>query len=241
MQAAVAGLILLALCAAPAAAGPWGRERGGGFASVSRTGDDSSLWVEYGLGRRLTLLADVGGSGHARHGALMLHREFGAPGRNQRFAATLGVAAGPDGRGGREAGLRVGLSLGAGIGGFDPAGAAQRLPLLGTPLRKGLARIGIDGPVPGWVALDTHAEAGRNHRRMKAEATLGLKPHPRLMTVFQLQGEAVRRPWGAARSLHAQPSVVWQARDGLHLELGLRQRLDGQGARQLRLGSWLEF
>jgi hypothetical protein len=111
----ILGLCLAALAWTPAMAGPWQREEGRGFAALTWRGGAeaaayTSLYLDYGLGPRLTLGLDAGRAADGGGTAIVFLQRAGATGR-LRHSVQLGLGA-------REGApvLRPGLSLGRGFG-----------------------------------------------------------------------------------------------------------------------------
>ena len=166
-----AGFACLALLAAAGAvrAGAWPRDKGHSFVAtasqVSATSlagpvaSYSTVYIEHGLGRNLTLGADFG-HGISGKGKAVIFLRKSLPERpgGHRLAIELGLGAIAG-----EAALRPGFSYG-----------------------RGLTRRGGKG---GWISVETTAEIRLDSGRtdFKADFTLGLNHGDRLKTILQLQ------------------------------------------------------
>ena len=227
-------LALLCGMAGPATAGAWPREAGTGFASLTRwQAQDSAesytaLFLEYGVLPRLTLGLDAGRSVSGQTKAVVFAR---VP-----FGRLMGGLAAAELGWGEIAGrpvLRPGLSLGYSV-----------------------AR----APWQGWLAVDTLIELDMETRQMdvKADITLGLTPQRHgappsdwtLMLQVQTGLVAVQDSLYLLQTegtvpepsfLRIVPSITYQLRDGLHLELGLYRALDGSSEQGVKLGLWSRF
>ncbi|MDR5651026.1 hypothetical protein [Ruixingdingia sedimenti] len=173
-------------------------------------------------------------------GAMSSYGEYGLGG-GWTFGLDLALAGRGGGPGKRVAILRRSFTAGgvqiaaeAGFG-LDARGQGYARP--GIAIGRGFA-----GPVPGWMALDLRAELRGDGARYGAEATLGFRHGDRLMTVFQAQ--AMRDPIGGLW-ISSQSAVVWQARKGVQLELGLRHRIaapiPGPAPLVGRAGVWISY
>lgn len=219
-HAAVLALVL-ALSAGTARPGPWPREAGTGFLSLSHslsreaghpsTGY-SAFYGELGLGGGMTLGLDAGrGDTYGDWSALFFLRRSLDDGRGpNRLAAELGLGRmGADGTGAQVV-LRPGLSWGRGL----PS---------------------------GWATLESYLEYRLAERRAvpKADLTLGLKPGPDRMLIFQLQSGDYP---GAPPYLRLAPSYVQRlGRGEAFVEIGLKAGLAGDETLGLKLGLWRAF
>ncbi|MGC9370960.1 MAG: hypothetical protein ACP5DX_15590 [Paracoccaceae bacterium] len=226
-HAAVLGLAL-ALSAGPAQPGPWPREAGTGFLSLSHSVTEdraragrpvsgySAVYGEFGLGRARTLGLDAGrGDRYGDWSAILFFRRALDDGRGRhRFALEFGLGGmGADGMQ-SQALLRPGLSWGRG---------------LETALG------------PGWAALDSFVEYRLDDRNaaLKADLTLGLKPRPGQMLILQVQSGDYP---GADPYLRLVPSYVRRlGRSGTYLEIGLKAGLAGEETQGLKIGLWHRF
>lgn len=228
--------LILSLWGDGAEAGPWPREPGQAFLSLSveRDGDGNShsgLYGEYGWTARHTLGFQIGHTNVGETNAMIwLQRALDDGQGPHRLAFSLGVGAVR-----REGQLtplgRIGLAYGRGFEGF--AGG-------------------------GWFAVDTHVVIAGDMQQMrysdgltqvetsyltpemtiKGDVTLGLKPLSSLMVITQLRLEE-RQDEGFSAGLAA--SVVHDLIGSAKLELGLVEPLAGPGERAFKLGSWITF
>ena len=229
MRAYAAALILaLALSAGPAQPGPWPREAGTGFLSLSHSLSEdrarpgrpasgySAVYGEYGLGAGLTLGLDAGrGEAYGDWSALLfLRRPLDGGHGPHRFAAEFGVGRiGADGAD-PQAVLRPGLSWG-----------------------RGMETAWGDG----WATLESYAEYRLNDEEtaLKADLTLGVKPGPDRMLILQFQSGDYP---GARPYLRLAPSYVHRlGRGETFLEIGLKAGLAGDETQGLKLGLWRSF
>ena len=233
------GGLALVLCALAALAGPvnagaWPREAGTGFSSLSlwqgRDSADSytALFLEYGLLPRLTLGLDAGRSVSGQtKSVVFLRAPFGRT-MGGLVAAELGL--------GEIAGrpvLRPGVSWGHGIT---------------RPRWK------------GWLAVDTLMEVDLETRQIdvKADVTLGVTPQsdaglPSDWTFMVQVQTGLISLQDSLYLLHTEgitpepaflrivPSVTYQLREGMHLELGLYRGLNGSSEQGVKLGLWSRF
>ena len=210
-------------------AGPWPRDKGAHFLSVSATGRTVSVWVERGLGRGYTLLFDArrdenGGWG----GALRLQGTLRQRGR-WVMAWSVGVA----------------LDMPTSETTIDlrpvPWPGQREIRITwrpGVALQLGLgAGRSLSRPWPGWLALDLRATLGRDGwRRLQAEGTLGLQMTHRWGVMIQTFAEAGRgRP-----QLALSPSVIVRVSPSLRLNAGVHHDLRNRQTKA-RLSTWLEF
>lgn len=231
------GLSVLALCGSACAvqAGPWPRDEGAVFLSLSQEQDAdangyTSLYGEYGLGARITMGLEAGRSNTGDATVLVwVERGFGT---------------GP---------LRYATSLGFGLSRRE----GQMLPVgqLGLSLGRGFAT----GFGDGWAVLDTRVQIAAKpmaeavqvsqsttvlyeylipETGVKSELTLGLKPWQGTMLIGQLRMvQTVDQDFGASLSAAVVRDLGGQAK----IELGLVQPLTGENEPALRLGTWLSF
>ncbi|MGP3699156.1 hypothetical protein [Rhodobacter sp. NSM] len=231
----LAALAGAALCASPAASGPWAREEGSLFLTISHQQDAASdswtgLWAEYGFTPRITLGLDGGMSGGG-DGKLILWAQKAWERGPHRIAAS------------------------AGVGASFIAGKASPLLQVGGGWGRGVTtRFG-----PGWLAAEARAIiAARDvtfsqelnaqtvatytylvpETSGKAELTVGLKPRDRLMLIGQLQLDYGRE---AGLESRLATSLVYDLREPVKLELGLILPVSGRSEPALKLGMWLDF
>ena len=211
--------LLLALCLAsaalPAAAGPWPREKGRGFLSVSVSDDRNEVYGEYGLGRGWTAGAKLafsgGGSDVRPNEAQMLvwrGMQRGAGGAALSFGLAAGVrAAGSDGP-------------------LRPVGAAM--------LAWGH---GFGGPRAPWVTAEAALERGPGLHGTKLDLTYGMRPGKRWLAMAQVQAGQ----WNDGPVL-ARLELSGGLRLGrAHLLVQPSASLRGPRDRRLRLSLWAEF
>ncbi|WP_041669196.1 hypothetical protein [Cereibacter sphaeroides] len=237
MRTALASLALASMVALPASglAGPWARETGRVFLTLSQQQDGAGeswtgLWAEYGLTPRITLGLDAGRSGRG-DGKLILWAQKAWERGPHRIAAS------------------------AGLGAVRLEGALAPLAQLGGAWGRGIeTRFG-----PGWLALEMRGiVTGRNvtlEQRLdaqtvatvaflvpetsaKAELTLGLSPRDRLKVIEQLQLEYGRDSGFDAR---LATSLVYDLARPTKLEMGLILPIESASEPALKLGLWLEF
>ncbi|WP_096784761.1 hypothetical protein [Rhodobacter sp. CZR27] len=231
----LAALAGAAVCAPHAHAGPWAREDGAVFLTLSQQGDAAGeswtgLWAEYGLTPRITLGIDAGVSGRGDGKFILWGQKAWVRGEH-RFAASAGI--------------------GASFIGEEVMPLAQ----LGGGWGRGLStRFGA-----GWVAAEARAiVTARNvtftqqlnsqalatyvymlpETSAKAELTLGLRPRDRLMLISQVQLEQGR---DTGLDMRLANSVVYSLRDPAKLEVGLITPISGEAEPAVKLGLWLEF
>lgn len=142
MRRMIPGVILAALALTPASAGPWPRDDGSGFAALTwrgalETGSYTSLYVDYGLGPRVTLGLDAGRAS-GRDGKLLVFLQRAGTAGRMHHSWQLGL-----GRRDGAAVLRPGVSIGRGFGGDDRTGwvAADAFALIGP---SGAADLKLD-------------------------------------------------------------------------------------------------
>lgn len=241
MRRLAALLLALGLFGLPpgtAQAGPWAREAGDFFFSVSVQGEESrrnlmlgqleperftSFYGEAGLGRRLTFGLDVGSGRYTDQTVAFLRYTFTAPERRWQFAADIGAGQRITEWSGTSRLTRVGLSVGRGFS----AGGGRRWWM---PLSH-------DG---GWMSFDAVAlqDVTLDQTIWQAEATLGLGLTERGTVVFTLKAEE----WPDNEAmLTFLPSVVFELRPGTSLQLGGRVGLEGSDAVGLSFGLWQDF
>ncbi|ABL68890.1 hypothetical protein [Paracoccus denitrificans] len=224
-----------------ALAGPWARDPGGFFATLSverdRAGNShASVYGEYGLSARNTLGFDLG-HGSAGESSLMLwwQRALSGKGPNRR-AVSLGLGAiRRDGR--YHAMGQFGTAWGRG---FDSIPLLRRIPgggWLVVESRSKLAIVRQEYPEEPDVIYEdpTYLMPQTTH---KLDLTLGWHARDKLMLVNQFRFEQ-RDDTGLSGKLAV--SAVRDLAGPAKLELGVIAPLAGEGELALRLGSWLEF
>jgi len=215
----------LLLWPALAGAGPWAREKGSTFVStsysvttpISAPGEDlqrfGALYVERGLGHRLTFGLDAGMDGGNNHSAILFLRrtlDFGT--EHSKFAYQ------------------------SGIGAVNAADGYEYLVQAGASWGRGLeTRFG-----PGWAVLDVSAQYNVAQQSVisKADLTIGIKPVERTKLILQFQAGSYP---GSDPYLRLAPSVARQFGKWTHVEIGAQIGLIGDDRMGLKLGTWLEF
>ncbi len=217
-------------------AGPWAREEGEVFLSLSAEHDRagstySSLYGEYGLGPRKTLGVELGYTDQGETTALLwLQTTLDKPEWANRFAVSAGLGAVErDGvytpLGQIKAGWGRGIEALPG-GGWISAEASFRVT--GT---FETARVR-----QGWVTYETTYLTPE--KSGKAEVTLGFRPRDSLMLINQLRLEQ-RDDTGFSGSLAI--STVYDAPGPAQIEMGFVAPVMGQGEEAIKLGTWLAF
>jgi hypothetical protein len=226
------------LFGAPAAAGPWARDAGSAFVSLRIAAEESQLdmlaglwepetyvsaYGELGLGRNLTLGADIGGGETSRLAVSFLRYTLTPPDATWQFAVDAGFGARQLGEEDPRALLRLGASVGRGFG--EGGGGAWYMPFE------------HDG---GWAVLDavilydTVAEA----EIWQLESTFGLRLSDRFAGTLSVKAEE----WpGSDLLISVSPSVIYELLPGTSLRVGGRMALEGSDAVGLSLALWHEF
>lgn len=226
--------VLLSLLAPGiAGAGPWPREKGHAFFSLTHetAGDGggwTALYAEYGLTPRWTLGLDVGNSPDRTIAMAFVQRAVGAQDRPGRLAFSSGI------------GIETGIAPQA----FGMMGATWGRSL-GTPLGPGwLAvepqlRMGValSEDWPPTLVLDEDGKLATTGLA-KLDLTLGATARPGLILMGQVQMEQALEEDPTARLTASAVRDV--GRRGKVL-LGLSAPVMGDGDPALKLGTWLEF
>jgi hypothetical protein len=212
---------------AAAVAGPWPRQPGAIFVSVSYQAatDAVALWnlqlmppdtytgiyAEIGLTPRLTFGLDGGFSEDGAYSAIVLARyALGDPDARMRYAVSLGAGrSGPP----HQAQVQIGAHVGRG------------LKLAG---RSGWASL----DVAGIHRLDSSDIAA------KADLTLGLNLSETWTTILQLQAGQYA---GSAAYLRIAPSLVRTIGPRLKVEVGLMGEVLGSRQVGAKLATWISF
>ena len=218
---------LIWLVPAAALAGPWPRQQGEIFVSVSyhAATDAVALWnlqlmppetytgiyAEYGLTPRLTFGLDGGFSEDGAYSAIVLARyALGDP----------------------DAAMRYAVSLGAGRSGPPHETQVQ----IGAHVGRGLQL----GERTGWASLDMAGihRLDSSDFAAKADLTMGLNLSDTWTAILQLQAGQYA---GSAAYLRIAPSLVRTIGPRLKMELGLTGEV--QGSRQVgaKLATWISF
>jgi hypothetical protein len=238
---AVLAVLLPLVLTGMALAGPWPREEGGVFLSVSteQDRDDSrydSIYAEYGLSPRNTLGLELGHTKGESSALIWWQR-------------ALDDGSGPN---------RWSISLG--LGAIQRDGRTHPMGQIGTAWGRGFDSLPLLQLVPGggWLALDTRFKMaavtqefdfGPNviadettyltpESTSKAEATLGWHVSDRLMLINQFRFED-REDTGFSSKLAV--SAVQDLVGPAKVELGLIEPLSGPGERAVKLGAWFGF
>lgn len=237
--------LLAAVLAGGASAGPWPRDAGGVFLSLSAEGDRHGngylgFYGEYGLTPRRTLGLELGHSKAGENAALIwLQTVLGGGGGPDRWTGSLG------------------------FGALERTGEYLPVGQLGLAWGRGWDALPVlrDLPDGGWLSVEARLKvtaAPRDETAMiekleegagllayitpessaKLDVTLGWHVSASRMFINQLRFED-RNDTGF--SLQLASSVVQQVAGPLRLELGLVAPLSGQAEVALRLGTWLEF
>jgi len=216
---------MLVFCPVIAAAGPWAREKGTSFMSLSITASNpadalgetpdlfGSFYMERGLGRELTLGFDTGLDQDMDYTSLIFLRKPVGPAESpHRFALRLGG----------------GTSLSGGV--TDYVAMAGGAWGRGFETRFGSA----------WAVLDLSMQYRINAQESvaKADLTLGVKPSDRTKIMVQFQSGDYP---GSKPFLRVVPSVARKFGERTHIELGAQIGLSGEDRVGVKLGTWLEF
>ncbi|MDF3607132.1 hypothetical protein PE067_13910 [Paracoccus sp. DMF-8] len=215
------------------AAGPWARETGKTFLSLSVEQDReddryTSLYAEYGLSPRHTVGLELGHADQDETSALLW------------FQRVLDNGQGPD---------RV--SVASGIGAIRRDGQTVPVGQISAHWGRGFDRFAGGG----WMTVDTRIKVAGEMRTewqapgvsvsyltpetsAKADLTLGLKPRAAIMLITQLRLEQ-RKDSGFSAKLAG--SVVQDIAGPAKVELGVIAPVSGDGEPALKIGSWLEF
>lgn len=219
----VSGVLIL-LGTVAAIAGPWPREKGKVFLSVStetrvntenlliRPEYDGSLYAEYGLGRRLTFGVDAYRGPSDETWLFFLSRTLTPADARHQFAARLGLGTrSTDDTGGGDLVL-VGASWG-----------------MGFETRWG----------PGWATVDGQVrQRGSGGQETKLDATLGLWPRETWAAILQVQ--ASEYP-GSEPTARLQATAVRKLNARLSLESGVTYGILNDTRAGLKLAIWAEF
>lgn len=209
------GFFLPQLCSA----GPWPRGEGNQFVSASiefefenglTNGDDvfGTFYYERGLKNNLTLGFDGGSDPLGTSKAIGFLRW------------PVGNQDGPSR-----------LALEFGVGAFDGTAAIRPAVSWG----RGIER----GDVPGWISVDTRLVLQETFDSvLESDFTLGLKPAPRSMVIFQLQ---TGQPSDEDFYAKIAPSYVHEFRPNRRIEFGLISGITGTDEFKLKMGLWRDF
>lgn len=215
-------LVLITSLAAPATAGPWLREKGKSFTSVSfaTTWDlksSTSSYLEYGFRDNMTIGADVGVfrsplEGQTGFATVFLRRPLGRNEGTSRLAYELGVGASwaddivsPH--------IKTGLTWGRGFQLRD----------------KG-----------GWMTVDASVrwDLGHSLQVTKIDSTVGLNFTDKFTGMFQLY---VTNTQGETFATVA-PSLIYTPKSGkFKIQIGVEALVDEISNPAIKLGLWREF
>ena len=212
-------------------AGPWPREVGRTFLSLSgeRNRADStyaSAYAEYGLTPRTTLGMELGRADQAETSAILwLQRALDDGQGPNRFAMQSG--AGVIRRGDDTLPVVQGaLSWGRG---FDKGWLSAQV----------LAKVTGSAPDPRAPVRPSFAASFLTAARVvKTDVTLGLRPRDGLMVINSLWLEHRQDEDASARLMS---SVVFDVPGPVQVELGMVNPLSGPAEQAVRLGTWLDF
>lgn len=252
LRALAAGLALIVALNAPAGAGPWPRDKGATFLSLSAErdragGSHRALYVEYGMTARTTLGLELQRSGTDETGAILWAQRALDGGQGaHRLAAQTGV--GMVWRDGARMPLaQGGLSWGRGVPGLGLPGweggwlSAQLLfratvtsvavPWAEAPPFETEPPLSDDRP---WFASGFLTA----EQVVKTDLTLGMRPRAGMMLINSLWLEHRPEEAGSARLMSA---LVFDLGGPARLELGVVHPVSGPAERAVRLGTWIEF
>lgn len=228
----------IALCtlAGMAEAGPWPRDAGRSFASLSREEDQdenayTGFYAEYGLSRRRTVVLEVG------------HTDVGETTGIVWYQKSLDKGEGPN---------KLSYAIGMGAVRRDD----EVLPLSQVALMWGRGFSGIGEG--GWITAEARVKVAGKAEKMtvrdgltsveyafltpeivtKLDLTVGIRPIPVLAVVNQLRLEARK---DSDLSAKLATSVVYDLTGPARLELGFVAPLSGPSEPAVKIGTWLEF
>lgn len=226
----------LVLWAAPCNAGPWPREQGGHFLSLTveedREGNrHSGLYGEYGWGPRSTLGYELGRTNVGETSAMIWMQRALDDGQGpNRFAVHAG-----SGAIWREDQTIPVVQVGAGWGrGFDG--------LLGGGWITAELKVKAAGEMAGAIRVIGNSLVEDYYLTpkitTKADISIGVRPWDGLMVINQLRLEDRS---DAERTAKLASSVVGDLYGPVKLELGTITPLSGPGEQAVKLGAWVEF
>ncbi|MEM9318817.1 MAG: hypothetical protein AAGA70_07390 [Pseudomonadota bacterium] len=218
--------------AQPVFSGPWARDPGAVFLSYSLNLDSEfeefdltpyhSIYGEFGLGRRLTLGADIGGDEATSQGSGFLRYTLTRNAAVWQFAGDIGV------------GWRA----------VDGAETAQMLRV-GASVGRGFGRDRFDwvpwvDPEGGWFSVDAYTllDPDGDQTLWQAEATLGIVLSAR--TGAMVQAKVEEYP-DAEMAAFISPSLLVYFGEDTTLRLGGRVSVAGTQEAGLQIGLWREF
>ena len=215
---------LILLPGTGATAGPWPREEGGGFLSISREVIDdpngtgryrerstSSVYGEYGLSDRTTLVLDAVRATDDRTLLVLLRRMLTENSDRRQVAVSFG------------GGQRITSS------------ERKTVTAVGLHLGHGLkTRFG-----PGWTSIDTQYRRRSNGEEVvKSDVTLGVRPSDNWLVFGQFQADNYP---GADTSMRLQASVVRRMNKRFRVEASVITGLHNSDVAGFKLGLWSEF
>ncbi len=213
-------LIIVLLLGSQVHAGPWPREKGKVFLSVSAQSEKSpqtglmnnfsAAYGEYGLTEKLTLGIDLGTDGLTSSKAVAF----------ARFPVLE-----------REGPWLFAVEMGLGV--VDTRMAVRP----GFTLGRGLSL----GQMGGWFTVDTRAvlKGGPRGSFLETDVTLGLNSSERTKTILQLQTGLPSK--GSAYAKFAPSLVIVQKKPGHYLEIGASAGLMNAADYGVKVGVWREF
>ncbi|MEJ6393790.1 hypothetical protein V8J82_11015 [Gymnodinialimonas sp. 2305UL16-5] len=221
----------------PASAGPWARAQGDGFISFQISAAEApsdvmlglwepeiftSTYFELGLGRDLTLGADIGFGEETRQAVGFVRYTLTPSDATWQFAVDAGAGMRRVGEQESDGLIRIGASLGRG---FGDGGDAWYMPLS----HQG-----------GWLTLDGVGlyNLGQSALIWQVEGTAGFRLSDRFAAIFQIKVE----DWPDADLLAtASPSIVYDFTETTSVQLGVRAPLTGSDNLGVSLALWHEF
>ncbi|WP_405403316.1 hypothetical protein [Paracoccus sp. Ld10] len=226
-------LVLLLVLIVPVGvhAGPWPREVGRTFVSLSgeynrANNSYASLYAEYGLTPRTTLGMELGRADQAETSAILwLQRALDDGQGSNRFAMQSGVGVIR-----RDADtlpvVQGALSWGRGFS-------------RGWVTAQVLAKMTGSAPDPRMTERPSFAASFLTPERViKTDLTVGLRPRDGLMVINSLWLEHRQDEDSSARLMS---SLVFDVPGPVQVELGMVNPLSGPAEQAVRLGTWLEF
>ncbi|GGE49953.1 hypothetical protein [Actibacterium pelagium] len=213
-------LLILLIAATPVQAGAWLRDKGDTLIilqhedySVDRYDDRfSKLYLEHGLSKSFTLVGEVSRSQNFDKNRALLS-----------LRTPLFKTSGDD---------KFSLEFGVGIA--QDGNLTQQLMRSTVAWGKGLqTRFGH-----GWTNIEVSVEQQALQTRGTADLTLGLDLRPDTKLILQLQNGTTEDNTFYSRFT---PSLTYEIRPDIYLELGLRKGLSGENSQGLKLGTWLQF
>lgn len=224
--------------AAPGLAGPWARDDGEGFLAFSITANSpvtalmtgnvlldryAGLYGEFGLGRCMTLGAQIGRSETVEDAVVFLRYTLTAPEASWQIAIDGGAGLRTETGQADQQLARLGLSVGRGYGGIDT-------PRWWLPIRH-------DG---GWVTLDAVGLMDTETADViwQAEATVGMSLSDRLDVMLQAKAEE----WLDSDPIYTlTPGAALALTDRSTAQIGVRMGFGEEQTLGLLVGLWHSF